>query len=178
MKATDGSGSLVEIPNCWIMIPGAGTVFMKALPDISDSKSAQYNDETVIGRASPLKTYSHSAPRTISMTLHFYTTKAGDADENLSFLRALESAVYPRDIGGGGAPFIPPPVCMIRCGSLLSDKDPLCVILMQYSVKFPTNVAWNKTLFTPVQFDVDTTWEVVYKSADLPGQSRIFTDGR
>jgi hypothetical protein len=178
MKATSNDGSLREIPNCYVMIPGAGTVFLKSLPDISDSKTAQYSDETVIGRASPLKTFSHSSARSISMTMHFYTTGPKDAEDNLSFLRALESAVYPRDTGGGGAPFIPPPVCQIRCGSLLSDEDPLCVILMQYNVKFPTNVAWDNQLFTPAQFDIDTTWEVVYKSSDLPGQNRIFSTGR
>ena len=54
------------------------------------------------------------------------------------------------------------------------------VILKSYSIKFPREVVWVDVyggLF-PVQFDVDTTWEVVYASSDLPGQERIFSQGR
>lgn len=176
-KATLPGGSLIAIADCYIRVPGAGTIRLKSLPDLSDSKSAQYNDESIIGRASPVKTYSHSAARTISMTLHFYVTHPDDVQDNLMYLRALESAVYPRDAGGGAAPFIPPPVCTIKCGYLLA-KEPLCAILTSYTVKYPTEVAWDESFFTPCKFDVDTTWEVVYKSADLPGQDRIFNTGR
>ena len=107
------------------------------------------------------------------MQLHFIVSKPSDVAENLQKLRAIQSAVYPRD-GANGAPFIPPPVCRIKCGSLLSAQGEVCVILKQYSVKFPTEVAWNENYFTPMKFDVDTTWEVVYASSDLPGQERIF----
>ena len=179
LATIQNNSRLAEITNCYITIPsqkGAGTtITLRALPDISDSKQAQYNDENVIGRASPIKTYSHSAARTISMGLHFYITHPDDEKDNAKYLRALESAVYPQD-GSGGAPFIPPPICTINCGKLLATK-PLCAILMSYSVKFPPDVAWTKD-YLPCRFDVDTTWEVVYKSADLPGQDRILNDGR
>jgi hypothetical protein len=185
-KATLDNGSLIPISDCYIIIPidGRGRsglsegeneikITLDILPDISDSKSANYNDETVIGRSSPLKTYSNSDNRSITMQLHFIVSKPSDVTENLQKLRAIQSAVYPRD-GANGAPFIPPPVCRIKCGSLLSAQGDICVILKQYSVKFPTEVAWNENYFTPMKFDVDTTWDVVYASSDLPGQERIF----
>ena len=174
--ATQPSGDLMNLEDCWILIPIYGIVRLHSLPEISDSKSASYADEPIIGRSFPLKTYSHSENRQISMTLHMFVRKQGDISLNLLVLRALESAVYPRQ-GSFGVPFIPPPVCKIKCGELLAS-EPLCVILKSYSVKFPTDVAWDETTYCPYKFDIDTTWEVVYKSSDLPGQFRILATGR
>jgi hypothetical protein len=198
-KATITGGSLRPINDCYIVIPigrGEKTIVLDNLPDISDTKSANYSDEVVIGRASPLKTYSQSDNRSISMQLHFIISERTDVAANLENLRAIQSATYPRE-GESGSPFFPPPVCRIKCGKLLSNSGELCVILKSYSVKFPTEVAWFseesnftsqqtgeettngglENYFTPMKFDVDTTWDVVYSSADLPGQQRIFTLG-
>jgi hypothetical protein len=60
----------------------------------------------------------------------------------------------------------------------LLGAEPLCVVLRNYTVKFPTDVAWDENFYCPYKFDVETTWEAVYKSSDLPGQERIFTSGR
>ena len=70
----------------------------------------------------------------------------------------------------------------------LSNGDELCVILKNYSVKFPTDVSWlneNSNFgqsgygnFTPMKFDVETTWDVVYASSELPGQERIYALGK
>jgi hypothetical protein len=104
-------------------------------------------------------------------------SQPSDVDYNLKALRAIQSAVYPRE-SFNGAPFVPPPICRIKCGSLLADFGELCVILKQYSVKFPTEVAWEESQFVPFKFDIDTNWDVVYKSANLPGQERILALGR
>ena len=86
MKATN-NGSLAPINNCTINIPGAGNIILNNLPDISDSKTAIYNNEAIIGRSFPLYTYSHSGDRTISMQLHFYTIKQVDSQKNLTYLK-------------------------------------------------------------------------------------------
>ena len=70
MKATL-NGNLNPVPDCIVVVPtsGAGTdqgltyLLFDNLPDISDSKSAVYNNEGIIGRSFPLYTYSHSADR-------------------------------------------------------------------------------------------------------------------
>lgn len=173
-KATLAGGQLIPIENCYIDVPSFGKVIMKALPELSDAKSASYNDESIMGRAFPLKTYSHSENRTITMTVHFYTVKEKDKEDNLNAMRALESALYPRE--QNGMPFIPPVICKIKCGKLLADGD-LCVVLKSYSVRFPTDVVWDSTTYLPYKFDVETTWEVVYKSKDLPGQKMIMSSG-
>ena len=175
-KATISNGDLVNLADCYIFVPNFGPILIHALPDISDSKSAAYNDEPIIGRAFPLKTYSHSENRSISMQLHLHARKKSDLFNNLRVLRAVQSCVYPRDDNTGNSPFIPPVVCRIKCGKLLADNE-LCVVLKNYSVKFPTDVPWDEGTYTPWKFDIDTTWEVVYKSSELPGQDRIMNLG-
>jgi hypothetical protein len=179
----------MPIRDCYIDIPtvstgwsvsGAPTTFrleMKVLPDISDSKSANYSDEPLMGRSFPLKTYSHSDNRAIGMTVHMIVSEPSDIEYNLKALRAVQSAVYPRH-SMGDAPYIPPPICRIKCGRLLAESDALCVILKQYNVKFPTEVAWDEASFVPFKFDIELSWETVYKSSDLPGAERIFQLGR
>lgn len=194
--ATTLTGRLQPIQECYIDIPGAKKIILDNLPDIGDTKSATYADETVIGRASPIKTYSLSDNRSITMQIHFIISKPSDVTTNLEYLRAIQSAAYPRS-GADGEPFIPPPVCKIRCGQLLKKDGDLCVVLKNYSVKFPTDVSWisdnqlgndaavgasgpslpSDKPFTPMKFSVDTTWDVVYSSSALPGQNKIFTLG-
>jgi hypothetical protein len=175
-KATTSSGALAPINNCYIDVPGAQTITLDNLPDISDSKTVHYNVESIIGRSSPLHTYHYSDSRSINVTLHLFIVSPGDGDTNLQTLRAIQSAAYPRP-GSGDAAFVPPVICQIYCGNLLATS-PLCVVLQSYSVKFPTDVAWDADSLCPYHFDIDTTWWVVYNSSDLPDNSRIISSGR
>jgi hypothetical protein len=175
-KATFTGGRLAEINDCYIDIPDAGRIVLNNLPDVSDTKSAEYNDEAIIGRSFPLKTFSHSGNRAIGMTLHFFVTDAQDIYINLHYLRMLESCVYPRKDAGSGAPFVPPPVCQIKVGRLLGEK-PLCCIMKSYNAKLPPDVSWDEKSLVPYKFDVDTSWEVVYNSLSLPGAEWILEWG-
>ena len=186
MKATN-NGSLAPLNDCWVDIPNAGKIIFKSLPDISDAKTAVYNNEAIIGRSTPLYTYSHSGDRTISMTMHFFVVDKGDVEQNLMYLKWIQSAVYPRKTedtqsnagqgGGNASPFLPPVICQIKCGFVLAD-EPLCCACQSYSVKFPTEVVWDEKTFCPFRFDVETSWIVVYTSNDLPDQKRIYQSGR
>ena len=189
MKATDASGNLLPIKNCYIkaFINGIDReVKMYILPDISDSKQANYSDETGVGRSAPLKVFSHGETRSISWAVHFFSDTKQKASENLDNLRILESLVYPDE--SSNSIVSPPPIARIKCGILLGETE-LCVVLKGYSVKFPTDVAWqdirpNSTLITPIsdvympiKFDVDLTFEVVYQTINLPGAKRILQFG-
>jgi hypothetical protein len=178
MRATTPGGQLVGMSNCYIIIPNYGPIYLNNLPELSDQKQANYTDEAIIGRADTIKTYSHSGGRKIGMQIHLIIVHPRDIQINLQILRLLESAVYPRNETSAGVPFIPPPVCRIKCGDLLAKDEELCVILESYSVKFPTDVVWDDEFFTPYKFDVDLSWQVVYRSQDLPGQNRIVQIGR
>ena len=174
--ATNQNGELNDIDNCYIDILGKQIV-LNILPDITDQKGANYVGEPVIGRSSPMKSYSHSEERTVSMTLHFAITKPGDARKILDHIRQIQSAVYPRE-GNADVPFIPPPVCSINCGKLLGDK-PLCVVLKSYNIRYPTDVAWDQSekIYLPVKVDMETSWDVVYQSSKLPGMESIMGSG-
>ena len=175
--ATSSGGQLKTLnDNCWVSIPNYGKIQLKILPEISDSKKATYADTIVIGRSTPIKTYSHSDNRTISMKMHFLVVQQSDIQTNIKYLWAIESAVYPR-LGQNSNPYTPPPVCHIQCGQMLGDA-PLCVILDNYNVSFPTNVAWDKDTLLPYYFEVTTSWHVVYAtSSGIPNQDKIISHG-
>lgn len=174
MKATS-LGKLVPLDKCKVIIPGAGTITPRILPELSDGKGANYSDEPVMGRSFPLKTYSHSDNRAIGITFHFIAESSEQSGTNLKELRWIQSAVYPRD-SVGDMPFVPPPVCTIQCGELFAS-GPLCAVLKNYSLKYPTNVPWDETTYLPWQFDVETSWDVVYKVNSLPGAEKIVETG-
>lgn len=177
--ATSDKGDLNVISDCYIQTPGM-IIPMKILPDISDGKGASYGDEQVIGRSYPIKTFSSGENRTISWTAHFIVCNQSDIATNLSYLRAIESLVYPRTDLVSGAPYAPPPVCKLKCGLLLSgrpndsrDDGSVCAVLKNYDVKFPPDIPWDPETKIPYKFSVGMSWEVVYKSSELPGQEKI-----
>ena len=185
VKATDGfSGMLLEIPNCYIQIPGYGPLYFYALPEVTDNKPAIYNSEPVIGRAVPITTYSHSDNRKISFTIHLYVTTPMDIQRNVLILRALQSLTYPTG-GTKSLPYTPPPICKMKCGSMLGD-DGLCCVLENYNLNLPTDCVWDTVVFEgsagetlmPYRLDVQTNWIAVYQSTDLPTQDRIMKSGR
>ena len=193
-RATETStGNLIPLSGCKIHIQGQD-IWLRVIPEITDTKSAAWNDEPIMGRAFPMKTYSHSENRSITMICHFVVIEEKDIQDNIRALRLIESAVYPMD--DQRYPYRPPPVCRIECGQLLGgaqngfDRMPVCVILKSYSVQFPTDVPWDNNprsgsgastfgggTFLPYKFDITCNWEAVYPSTDLPGQDRIAYGG-
>jgi hypothetical protein len=175
-KATYSYGDLRPIEKCVLDIPGFGPIVVNNIPEVSDSKSANYNSEGVIGRSSPLHTYFFSDTRNISIQFHFYVLKQGDVERNLSQKRAIESCLYPRE-GDGETPFKPPVICTFKFGDFLA-KEPLCVVLQSCSCKVDPSSVLDEETLCPYKFDMDTTWWVVYDPKKLPYNNRIITSGR
>lgn len=183
-KATLRNGKLVEIngelPDCYIEIMGEQSkkIYMDILPDIGDSKSAEYQNESGIGRASPFTIYKNSSMRTISWTCHFVVQSESSNDDSKSVnkiienVRALQSACYPKDDYGQ-----PPPICHLKCGDLLDSGDGVCAVLKSYSLKFDTSVPWDEGSLIPYKLDIDLTFDVVYDQSQLPISSRILQTG-
>ncbi len=189
MKATVESGELDLLKKnkeekdclCWIKIHEI-QIDMDILPDISDSKSANYANETGIGKASPYNIYSYSEVRSIGWTCHFViqsikNENSKSAEKIMSNIRLLQSACYPQDDNG-----YPPPICTLRCGDLLSNEEEgICAILRSYTVKYDTSVPWNthtdEGVFLPYKVDIDLTFDVAYNALNLPTDTRIFETG-
>jgi hypothetical protein len=151
-----------------------GQIVFNNLPDITDQKGVAYNDEAVIGRDLPIKTFSQGENRSISVKATFYTLKKGDENTNLKILRAIQSALYTRS-GDGALPYFPPVVCKLRCGKLLS-KNHLCVILKDYNVPFASDVPWSLSNYLPIKLEISMSFDVVYSSTNLPGAEKIVND--
>ncbi len=169
-KATTAIGALQELVKCRIETPN-GVIRLKILPEITDSKSAAYVNETIMGRSSPVTTFSHSEPRMINSELTFMVTICQDILDNLTYMRLIESLVYPGP-AAGGAPYTPPPICKFYCGKLLGDTG-VCVVLKTYSVRIPTDVAWDVETYLPYRFTISCQWEVVYACKNLPTNNII-----
>jgi hypothetical protein len=175
MNATDRSGKLRRLSDrCFLQIGTAPKLYFNNLPDLGDSKSASYNDEAVIGRSTPIKTYANSDNRSISLSITLIVQKQVDCKNNIATLRLIQSAVYPRP-GSAGAPYFPPVLCQIQCGDLLS-KDPVCCVMKDYNVKFPTDVPWDRETMCPYRMEISMSFEQVYASSNLPNQNLILAD--
>ncbi len=197
-RATESSGRLAIIENCKIKTP-KGDICLRVLPEITDSKAANYANEPVIGRTTPVVTYGYSEPRSINTELTFIITKCEDIADNLRYYRIIQSLVYPGP-GTANSPYTPPPVSKFVCGRLftteddcpnentfnLKGEDGVCVILKNYSARFPTDVAWDSNVSTsgpeegdtipsylPYRFTISCSWEVVYSCDELPTCTQI-----
>lgn len=187
-KATELGGALNYLQNCYISIPSLNQkIFMQSVPDISDSKSANYPDETALGRSMPFKMYHSSEIRAISWTAHFIATNSTQSlsnsnnvvttDDIINNLEILQACLYPMD-GDGTVPYYPPPICKLRCGSLLSsDGSDIPCILKGCNVKFDSSMPWDDESYIPYKLDIDLQFEVVYNQSSLPGASQIMASG-
>lgn len=189
MKSTQDNGNLVPLTNkCYLSssLSSTGTLYSSGesdtlvfdnLPDISDKKSAKYNDETSIGRTAPFKVYANSDNRGLSVDCHFYVQEQSGAQSAQAIkdtLYWLEAHVYPMKPENGT--YSPPPMMKIKCFDLLS-KDELCVVLRSYNVKFDPQVPWDDDLGIPYKLDVTLDFEVVYESASMPYADDIVDTG-
>jgi hypothetical protein len=173
MKATLSNGELKKIDECYIKINNK-PIYMRMLPDISDSKSATYTDETGMGRSMPFKSYANSDNRTINWTVHYVVTKKEDVDEFIKEIRYFQSAVYPRE---SFSPYAPPWICSLRCGKLLKNQDLIFAVLKNYSIKYDTSVPWDEDTLLPYKFDIDLQFDVVHDQSKLPGAEKILGGG-
>ena len=172
-RGTNSDGSLASLQytdqgggKCEIQTP-CGCINLRILPDITDSKGAQYVNDPAPGRSSPMLTYAYSEPRNISTELHFMITRFEDIEENLKAIRIIQNLVLPGP-QTGIVPFTPPPVVRFICGVLMDGPDGLCMVLKNYSIRYPTDVAWDIGTFLPYKFSISCTWEVVYACSKLP----------
>ena len=184
MKSTLKGGNLQPIENCYIEsdLQAAGALYSMGetsklifdnIPDISDAKSANYTDESAIGRTAPFKNYAYSENRSINVDLHMFVQEESgnqSAQAILDTLRWLEAHVYPEK--GTGGFYSPPPIMKLKCFDLL-EKNDLCVVLKSYNVKFDPGVPWDEDTGIPYKLDVSLTFEAVYKSDKLPYASDV-----
>lgn len=189
MKATNPqTNGLVPIQGCYLSAKGR-TVYPCVLPDLSDKHNATFSSDEIMGRSMPVKSYASSSDRTITWKWKFVNTDRKSFLKNLDDYNFLKSLTYPIDNPSQSIPYEPPPICNIRCGSIFAGTkesgESLNVVCTDCSASFPTDVIWTSFPdgnsededFIPVEFSVDTTFVVVYRASNLPGQNRIMRNG-
>lgn len=189
MKGSVAEGKLQIIPDCYIQFPSAvanllpdARLYFRILPKVSDQRSVNYNDESIMGRSFPLKTFANGSNRSIGIEASFIILdEFNDPPRIWNEVKALQACTYPQDTSeASSAPFSPPFVCKLKCGNMLG-RDGVCAVMRSYSVNWPTEVAWHWDGTTgiklPMYFTVSTQWEVVYQTSKLPGSNRILNDG-
>jgi len=174
-KATLAGGDLQTLSDkCYVIVPGFGKIQLKILPEITDSQNASYSEEKIPGRSSPITIFSSTEARTISMAASFQVISDGDINQNVNYLWAFRSCLYPRP--GEENPLKPPVICKLKCGWLIGD-DEICVVLTSFSVNPSKEYVWDPALLVPYFFTVNLGWRVVYPSSNLPNQDRILQHG-
>lgn len=171
MKGIDENGKLTPLSKCYIVASGV-QIIMDLLPDISDSQSAMYNNESAPGRSMPFVTFGSTEARNISWTCHFLAMDDRTARRNIGYLRILQSVLSPKT---EKKIYSPPPVCQLKCGIFLGDEE-ICAILRTCSVRGDRQGPWSETDYIPYKLDIDTNWEVVRDNSNLPGQEKLMRD--
>jgi len=165
-KATNPDGSFVSLEDSIVLKRNTGdySVPFQVLPTITENKGANYTDQTVLGRASPIKIYTGSAPRGFEIAIDYYIIVSEDSNKMVELLRNISASVYPKYSERYG----PPDTWHFTMGII--DVDMIC---KTYNVTYNTDCWWDKDIMLPSHITIATSWEVVYAQEDLPGQGDI-----
>lgn len=173
--ATSGSGAINPIDDgsyyAYLRVPqssnplnGGETWRLYALPEITESKDATYSDAPILGRATPVKTYSYSTYRKLSVTFHLHGTSHKMHVYNTKFVHAVASAVHPVYANT----YLPPRICQFFCGPLI---DLVSVVVTHYSFSMSPEVVWPGLV--PIDMTLQADMDVVYAFANLPGADDV-----
>jgi len=137
---------------CWIFdTVTKDKVVFQMMPEVSDSKSVNWNPIDIVGRSHPLLAYNSSGPRTFSFTLTFFAHASVRDDRSIeqisSELNWLMSLAYP-DYGGGQVR--PPHKCILKLGKQIVWP----VVAQDISISYKS--MWAKNL--PVHAEVSCTF--------------------
>lgn len=190
------AGMFIEIPSAKLDIPhfvheptraiqdlkeGATTtnrIYFETLPEITENKSATYNDEIVLGRSSPVKTFAHGDNRVITLTMNFIATHESDFIRYRQYMFAIASAAHPRYEQG----YAPPDICKIQIGGILGN-DPVSCVLRNYDFNTENTTFWydrdaqdeaeRNAMYMSMRFSINTNWDVVYSYESLPSNTDV-----
>lgn len=120
---SDGGGATIS-SDCWIIVYHSDDIQSEYLPmypdEVSDSQSAIWSSQQIIGRSSPIVAYTGTDARKISfnMTLHReMSTSYKYKDDIEDIIKLIRSALYPKYMTVG---LIPPKIRVVL-GELAVD---------------------------------------------------------
>jgi hypothetical protein len=141
-----------------------------SIPEIRTSKSANYGEQNILGRSSPVNTYSNSGNRKIDITFHLHSVSKYWMNVNVLFIQAICACVHPRYENT----YAPPPVVKFKCGELVGNGG-YCNLLIE-SVDYSMNqdeVWFDPPFLIPQYIPLTVSAKVVYPFAKLPGTADV-----
>lgn len=140
--------------DCFLRVAGGGgTIYFQMMPEITDSKSVNWNMVDVVGRSHPLLGYTSSSCRTFSFSLEFFAHASQRDNRPISQIKQeidlLMSLTYP-DYGSGSV--LPPKKCILKLGNMVVFP----VVAQDISVTYHT--LWDKASGLPIHASVSCTF--------------------
>lgn len=147
-----------------------------ALPEVSDSKEAQYSDIPILGRSSPIPTFSHSGYRKFQIAFHLHSITDELKQYHVNFIRAVASLVHPEYNNS----YRPPRLAWFKCGSLIGiptatgGRGYVRILAESYSYTMDPEYVWLDQLdLVPQYIALNINVRVVYSYARLPGADSV-----
>lgn len=168
------------LPDCYLYISHLDEGFkywqLPGYPDsVDDKMESLFSPSTALGRSAPVYTFSHSGPRSISLTLNFHrdmfeemptNVRARDGEDNAeSFIHALQAIAVPKYNLSNKA--IEPPLVAVRLGREVFIKG---VVTSGIQVTYGKPILYNEKYATiKISFTI--------AEVDPYDSSTIFTNG-
>lgn len=168
--ATTGTGLLNFIPGISFYIPGYENFQFYALPNVEESKEAQYSDIPIQGRSNPVTTFSHSNYRRFNITFHLHSLSERMMQQNVRMIRGVASLVHPEY----NNTYQPPRLCYFKCGALIGGaKGSVRCLVDSYSFPMDPDVPWLGADLIPLYVALQISARVAYSFTALPGADDV-----
>ena len=155
-----------SLPNSFIR-RGTTSVRFQGVPnDFSEQKSATWNSTDIIGRSEPIRSYSSSTPRTVSLNLDFHASldqgdggTAGELENKILFFRSL---VYP-EYGAGSIK--PPETVLFKFGTWFAMRA--VAVDVNVSYPGPYEIPTLRPLFAQVAISLEERNVIPLSRSDI-----------
>lgn len=131
--------------DCYIVVNGIGMWFPCYPESVSDSNSASYSSENILGRSEPFQYYTGSGPRTVSVDFEMHTDMCGDVNYVYKITDLVESACYPNYGGAIAASRV-----IFHCSNNITIRG----IISNVSTKYSGPIIDNKYAVINLSFSV------------------------
>lgn len=131
--------------DCYIAVNGMCIWFPCYPESVSDSNSASYSSENILGRSEPFQYYTGSGPRTVSVGFEFHTDMCGDVNYIYKIADVVESACYPNYGGTIAASKV-----VFHCANNITIRG----IISSVSTKYSGPIIDNKYAVVNLDFSV------------------------
>lgn len=141
-----------HMPDCYICVNGTTMMFPCYPESVSDSNSANYYAQSILGRSEPIQIYQNSGPRSVSVAFKMHNEMVHNDDSYIAdydyvprLVRLIESACYPNY---GSA------VSAVRATLVVGKTIKISGIIQNVSTTWGGTIIDNKYQVVDINFSV------------------------